>query len=86
MLDNGVGAASALWTETVRFAQSAISSFVAAEFRPFVIDAGATVEYLAKFVIADRGPAHLFRPKVRKVLTRQERQVLPRVPERIRSV
>jgi hypothetical protein len=60
MVRAGIGAAHALREVAKRFAQRAVLDLLHRQSREFVIDAGSTVEFLAKAVVATTDPTRLF--------------------------
>lgn len=75
-MKDGNGLAASLWTEAKRSAQRAIASFFSNERQPFVIDAFASTEYLAKLRIVERDPFGLYTAKRQKALTSAQRYII----------
>jgi hypothetical protein len=70
------GVARSLWEEACRNGQRACESFFLGQTKVFVIDAGATIEYLAKHTVARADPKNLYDPSIRQNLTTDDLFVL----------
>jgi len=73
---DGNGLAASLWTEAKRSAQRAIASFFSNERQPFVIDAFAATEYLAKLRIVERDPFGLYTARRQEGLNSAQRYII----------
>jgi hypothetical protein len=73
---NGVGIAKSLHREAARFTQRAVAEFFNRQVIAFIIDAGTAMEHLAKAVVADNAPLHLFKKVDRDSFTPMECRVI----------
>lgn len=60
----------------MRCAQRGLAAFFDRQYQGFVFDAGATLEYLVKYVVANDDPTLLYKESVRRELTLDEQFVL----------
>lgn len=75
-MEHGLGIVTELRQVGQRFAQRAVADVLDGHRREFVIDAGSTIEFLAKAVVGQDDPVEVIKPTARSRVTEHERALL----------